>query len=125
MKRPVYIGRSLDGEGSCPAATTATKTCQTCKDLRSAAHQSGMLALPFGEPPGPHPVIGPAEQGRIIIVYVLVPNEGAQQLARLRAEGLVSARRDGKAMHYSLASEDVRVIIGAVHQVFCRGGKRL
>jgi len=44
----------------------------------------------------------------------------SQQLARLRAEGLVAARRDGKTMHYSLASEDVRVIIGAVHQVFCR-----
>jgi DNA-binding transcriptional ArsR family regulator len=44
----------------------------------------------------------------------------SQQLARLRAEGLVAARRDGKTMHYRLASEDVRVIIGAVHQVFCR-----
>jgi DNA-binding transcriptional ArsR family regulator len=44
----------------------------------------------------------------------------SQQLARLRTDGLVNARRDGKTIHYSIASEDVRVIIDAVHRVFCR-----
>jgi DNA-binding transcriptional ArsR family regulator len=48
----------------------------------------------------------------------------SQQLARLRTDGLVHTRRDGKAIFYSLASEDVRVVIGAVHQVFCRGCTR-
>lgn len=43
----------------------------------------------------------------------------SQQLARLRADGLVCARRDGKTIHYSLANEHVRVIVGAVHDVFC------
>jgi DNA-binding transcriptional ArsR family regulator len=43
----------------------------------------------------------------------------SQQLARLRTDGLVNTRRDGKAIYYSLANEDVRVIISAVHQVFC------
>jgi ArsR family transcriptional regulator len=45
----------------------------------------------------------------------------SQQLARLRTEGLVATRRHGKAIYYSLASEETRVIIGAVHEVFCRG----
>jgi DNA-binding transcriptional ArsR family regulator len=44
----------------------------------------------------------------------------SQQLARLRLDGLVNARRDGKTIHYSLASEDTRLIIGAIHSVFCR-----
>jgi len=43
----------------------------------------------------------------------------SQQLARLRGEGLVSTRRDGKTIYYSLASEEARVIVGAVYQVFC------
>jgi DNA-binding transcriptional ArsR family regulator len=44
----------------------------------------------------------------------------SQQLARLRSEGLVAARRAGKTMHYRLVREDVRVLVGAVHEVFCR-----
>jgi DNA-binding transcriptional ArsR family regulator len=45
----------------------------------------------------------------------------SQQLARLRADGLVAARRDGKTIHYRIASEQARVIVGAVHAVFCKG----
>jgi DNA-binding transcriptional ArsR family regulator len=48
----------------------------------------------------------------------------SQQLARLRIDGLVSARRDGKTIYYSLASEEARIIVGAVYEVFCGKGKR-
>jgi ArsR family transcriptional regulator, virulence genes transcriptional regulator len=43
----------------------------------------------------------------------------SQQLARLRMDGLVSTRREGKAIYYSLASEEARTILGAVYEVFC------
>jgi DNA-binding transcriptional ArsR family regulator len=48
----------------------------------------------------------------------------SQQLARLRADGLVSTRRDGKTIYYALASEDARTIIGAIYDVFCRKAKK-
>jgi DNA-binding transcriptional ArsR family regulator len=47
----------------------------------------------------------------------------SQQLARLRAEGLVDARRNGKNIYYSLARTEVRDVIGALHDVFCRPRK--
>ncbi len=43
----------------------------------------------------------------------------SQQLARLRADGLVAARRDGKTIHYRLASEQARVMVDTLFEVFC------
>jgi DNA-binding transcriptional ArsR family regulator len=47
----------------------------------------------------------------------------SQQLARLRGDGLVSARRDGKTIYYSVSSPEARVIVGAIYQVFCEKSK--
>ena len=43
----------------------------------------------------------------------------SQQLARLRLDGLVATRRDGKTIYYSLASEDVRRVIGVIYDIYC------
>ncbi len=43
----------------------------------------------------------------------------SQQLARLRLEGLVSARRDGRTIYYSIASDKARSIIAALYASFC------
>ena len=48
----------------------------------------------------------------------------SQQLARLRADGLVETRRDGKNIYYSLARSEVRDVIVALHRAFCRPGRR-
>jgi DNA-binding transcriptional ArsR family regulator len=48
----------------------------------------------------------------------------SQQLARLRADGLVDTRRNGKNVYYSLARTEVREIIEALHRVFCKPGAR-
>jgi DNA-binding transcriptional ArsR family regulator len=48
----------------------------------------------------------------------------SQQLARLRADELVATRRDGKVIYYSLASDEARVVIGAIYDVFCRKARR-
>ena len=77
-----------------------------------------------------------AHESRLMILCILAEGEKSvseledilslrqptvsQQLARLRADGLVSTRRYGKAIYYTLASEEARVVIGAIYQVFCK-----
>ena len=81
-----------------------------------------------------------AHESRLIILCILADGEKSvselerelslrqptvsQQLARLRADGLVSTRRDGKIIYYSLASDEARAIIGAIYDVFCRKPRR-
>ncbi len=76
-----------------------------------------------------------AHQNRLIILCILSQGEKSvseleemlslrqptvsQQLARLRAAGLGAPRRDGKTIYYSLASEEARVVVGAVYEMFC------
>jgi DNA-binding transcriptional ArsR family regulator len=43
----------------------------------------------------------------------------SQQLARLRADDLVEAQRDGKHMYYSIARPEVMQVIVALHKAFC------
>jgi len=43
----------------------------------------------------------------------------SQQLARLRLEGLVDTRRDGKAIYYRLADGRVQRMLEIVHEMFC------
>ena len=44
----------------------------------------------------------------------------SQQLSRLRLEGLVTPRRDGKVIYYRLTDDRPRQIIEAVYDLFCR-----
>jgi ArsR family transcriptional regulator len=43
----------------------------------------------------------------------------SQQLARLRAEGLVGCRREGKAIYYSIQDPKVATAIAMVYEMFC------
>ena len=43
----------------------------------------------------------------------------SQQLSRLRYEGLVEFRRDGKNIHYRLASEEAAKVIEVLYGIYC------
>ena len=76
-----------------------------------------------------------SQEGRLIILCSLVAGEKSvteleqllsarkaavsQQLARLRLQGLVKTRRDGKAIYYSLTDDRPRKIIEVVYEMFC------
>ena len=77
-----------------------------------------------------------SHEGRLMILCHLVSGEKSvtelerllsarqaavsQQLSRLRLEGLVVPRREGKAIYYSLADERPRRIIELVYELFCK-----
>lgn len=76
-----------------------------------------------------------AHEGRLMILCHLVTGEKSvtelenllssrqaavsQQLARLRLEGLVNSRRDGKAIFYSLADTKAAQMIEMLYTMFC------
>jgi DNA-binding transcriptional ArsR family regulator len=43
----------------------------------------------------------------------------SQQLMRLRADGLVTSRREGTTVYYRIAKDEVLSIIEALHATFC------
>lgn len=44
----------------------------------------------------------------------------SQQLGRLRLEGLVRPRRDGKTIYYSLTDDRCRRMMALVYDLFCK-----
>jgi DNA-binding transcriptional ArsR family regulator len=45
----------------------------------------------------------------------------SQQLARLRLDGLVTTRREGKAVYYSLADTNTHKFVKVIYEMFCSG----
>jgi ArsR family transcriptional regulator, virulence genes transcriptional regulator len=43
----------------------------------------------------------------------------SQHLARLRADHLVSTRRESQTIHYSLASEPAKTLISTLYELYC------
>jgi DNA-binding transcriptional ArsR family regulator len=83
--------------------------------LKAPAHESRLLILC-------DLLHGEKSVGELETLLARRQSTVSQQLARLRLEGLVSARRDGKTIYYSLASGKARSIIGALYDSFCTPG---
>jgi DNA-binding transcriptional ArsR family regulator len=47
----------------------------------------------------------------------------SQHLSLLRRDGLVSARRDGQTIYYSIASEPACEVLKTLYQVYCASSK--
>lgn len=89
---------------------------QASEFLKALSHEVRLLILCFL-------IEGEKSVGEIEKMLRLRQPAVSQQLARLRTEGLVEARRKGKNIYYSLARTEVRDVIGTLHDAFCRPRK--
>ncbi len=80
--------------------------------LKTLAHQGRLMILCH---------LGSGEKSVRELEDLLDMRQAAvsQMLARLREEGLVQTRRDGKAIYYSLAGEETNRVIGVLYEIFC------
>ncbi len=101
----------------------AAATGRERKDLRAKARRASEFLKAL------------SHEGRLLILCILMEGERSvseieeimdlpqaavsQQLARLRLDGLVKTRREGRSIYYSLAGEDVKTVMGTLHDVFC------
>ena len=76
-----------------------------------------------------------AHESRLVILCLLAERERSvteleellslrqttvlQQLARLRLDDLVVARRDGKTVYYSLADDSLKQFVRVIYDMFC------
>jgi len=44
----------------------------------------------------------------------------SQQLARLRLDGLVQARRDGRQIYYTISDQEVSSVVETLYDLFCK-----
>lgn len=80
--------------------------------LKALAHESRLMILC-------NLLDGERSVGELEAVLSLRQSTVSQQLARLRLEGLVAARRDGKTIYYSIADDKARTVIGVLYNTFC------
>ena len=109
----------------------STATAKERKEMLSKARKASELLKAL------------SHEGRLLILCLLAEGEKSvseieeimdmpqaavsQQLARLRLDGLVEARREGRSIYYSMANPDVKAVIETLHALFCapqRGAKR-
>ncbi|MFN4142766.1 ArsR/SmtB family transcription factor [Aestuariivirga sp.] len=101
----------------------STATGKTRKDLLSKARRASEMLKAL------------SHEGRLLMLCLLAEGEKSvseieeimempqaavsQQLARLRLDGIVTARRDGRSIFYSIANDDVTTLIETLHTLLC------
>ena len=116
------------------ADSSAATLPRVCGPTRAVNRTAIALSLFLRDAEG-DPVIPDASRLPVVFPATVEPNEQQlrndvslavsqrpelQQLARLRLEGLVEFRREGKAIYYRLADERARQMIATVYEMFCR-----
>lgn len=93
-------------------ADMATRARDAAAYLKTLAHEGRLMILCH---------LGAGEKSVGELEHLLEIRQAAvsQMLARLRDEGLVSTRRDGKTIFYSLSDTNTEQVIGLLYSLFC------
>lgn len=108
------IGQDPSGGGcaSIPTEQMEKSAYEAANFLKVLAHEGRLMILC-------HLSSGPKSVTELETLLVSRQAAVSQQLARLRLEGLVSARRDGKTIFYSLQDPKVIRTVALVYDMFC------
>ncbi|MCE8509682.1 helix-turn-helix transcriptional regulator [Ruegeria pomeroyi] len=80
--------------------------------LKTLAHEGRLMILC-------HLGAGEKSVGQLETLLDIRQAAVSQMLARLREEGLVSTRREGKTVFYSLSDNNTEQVIGLLYSLFC------
>lgn len=105
-------GRPRAAEGGVPLAEMAANARAASRFLKAMSNHNRLLLLCLLS-------AGEKTVSELEAALGLRQPAVSQQLARLRAEGLIVGRRDGKSVHYRLASEQARRIMLLLYELFC------
>ncbi|WP_152008778.1 MULTISPECIES: ArsR/SmtB family transcription factor [Hoeflea] len=80
--------------------------------LKSLSHETRLMILC---------ILSEGEKSVSELEEILAMPQAAvsQQLARLRLDGLVDTRREGRMIYYSILNHEVSSVIGTLYSLFC------
>ena len=91
------------------------QACEAADFLKALSHEGRLVILC-------HLATGEKSVGELERLLSARQAAVSQQLSRLRLEGLVEPRRDGKTIYYKLTDDRPRRIIELVYELFCKPG---
>ena len=80
--------------------------------LKALSHETRLMILCLL-------VEGEKSVGELEQLMLLRQPSVSQQLARLRFDGVVNARRDGRTIYYSLGSEEAKKVVTLLYDLYC------
>ncbi|MBE1283821.1 MAG: metalloregulator ArsR/SmtB family transcription factor [Rhodobacteraceae bacterium] len=90
----------------------AQRAADAAAYLKTLAHEGRLMILC-------HLGAGERSVGELESLLEIRQAAVSQMLARLREEGLVSTRREGKTIYYSLSDNNTEQVIGLLYRLFC------
>ncbi len=96
-------------------AAMAESAREACNLLKGLSHEARLMILCMLTE-------GEKSVGELEAFLELRQPTVSQQLARLRADNLVTARRDGKTIYYSLQGKEAIQIINVLYSLYCKSG---
>jgi ArsR family transcriptional regulator len=94
------------------AAALAGRADAAAQFLKALSHEGRLMILCH---------LGSGEKSVTELETLLGSRQAAvsQQLARLRIEGLVTCRREGKTIFYAIGDARVRKVVDLMYELFC------